>query len=1154
MRILCSTLCALLIPAFCAQAVLLGNLASDYQNGAAGQTSDDVGITATGGSWHYYSDTDNDPTNGGLVLLTHSGVGLEGGTGYGGTGQIFGNCCGPMPVVSNDGLFDGVTTPPAGTLATHPGHSTVDVPPEFAVIEFRANAFLSNLMLAYGVLTAASFAGDGIDWRIRNNAGAILFSGSQNGNAANDPGTAIANLGPGESVWLVIGNGPGDSAGTDQTFVSLSLNGDSSQISVSATTVDEGLAVGTAVGTLTTAAAGTYTYSLVAGAGDTDNANFQIGGAGTDILQTNAVLSAGAQSSHSIRVRSTETGGGGSYEEVFTITVIPQGFGSGSPVAFYRFDGDATDSSGNGNHGNVTGALAFAAGQDGQALDNDPTITNFVNLPINIRPGVAPRCTIGMWVDADAIDNRDTMFSSDNGAFDRGLNIDDRGGYSAYSAFRGGGVLPANAANVADGYVFVCATFDQVRGVTRLYTDGIGYQVASFHDDNLSYLRVGSRPGSENESLDGKIDNVFVFNTVLTFEQIEAIRIGGAATIAAVGIDVWNIDFESHDNAGFSPANPVTNFGIGAGDNWNSFPVEDVAGNPSPVSTNPSIANMRNGSGELTSVSFALTGDGGGGSAQVAGFNGSNATLPVSSDYMLWNLPGLGIPDSVIEWEFTGLEPGARYEVAALGGGGAGRDFTLRADSDGDGDLSDETGVNVDQGQGRGGRAVAVADGTGTIIGDSTAIGGNEPNWGGLQLRKLSSATVPTNPTIAFDFGMNYASDADGELVSPKEHAGVDFDNDGNGDWWNRVGAVTDATDLDGVHDIQGNLLPDVTIQVVDYRANNPNDTQANGWGTALEVSQETMLSLYHYGGGGGFFQLIVKGLTPNTEYAVEIFAALNNNITQDIQIEGVFVNGAATASPNEGDAWSSNANGFLPRQGLVFLATSDPTGQFVFDFDNSSNTPFFQGIRISTPAESSGTGNLISADISAVSVGGSDITMSGVEPFYGYGDVWNNIMVPHHAATATTNITTVLRDSSGAPTRATFAILNAPGALSGWNAGGSTLYGDYLFLNAGASIGASDFEITGLSPSHPYEFYLYPGISAGRDINVTLDTNANGTLADDTTVLLGSDGSGSGQLFSTTTDSNGRLFGRVAHNGTESNWSGFQLREVRKATVLRFR
>ncbi|NQT53034.1 PEP-CTERM sorting domain-containing protein, partial [bacterium] len=96
------------------------------------------------------------------------------------------------------------------------------------------------------------------------------------------------------------------------------------------------------------------------------------------------------------------------------------------PIAFYSFEGNASDASGNANHGAITGGLAYDAGVTGQALDNDPTITNFLNLPLDIRPGVASRVTIGAWVDADLLDNRDTILSSDNGGFDRGLSIDSR--------------------------------------------------------------------------------------------------------------------------------------------------------------------------------------------------------------------------------------------------------------------------------------------------------------------------------------------------------------------------------------------------------------------------------------------------------------------------------------------------------------------------------------------------------------------------------------------------------------------------------------------------------------------------------------------------------------------------------------------------------
>ena len=76
-----------------AAATPLADLAADYMDGTAGQTSSDVGIVGSQtGMWSYYSDTDNDPTNGGLTLLTFGAVGLEGGDGFGGTGTVFGNC------------------------------------------------------------------------------------------------------------------------------------------------------------------------------------------------------------------------------------------------------------------------------------------------------------------------------------------------------------------------------------------------------------------------------------------------------------------------------------------------------------------------------------------------------------------------------------------------------------------------------------------------------------------------------------------------------------------------------------------------------------------------------------------------------------------------------------------------------------------------------------------------------------------------------------------------------------------------------------------------------------------------------------------------------------------------------------------------------
>ena len=91
-------------------------------------------------------------------------------------------------------------------------------------------------------------------------------------------------------------------------------------LTLSATTIDEGLPAGTVVGTFTTEdpdLSDTHTYSLVAGEGDDDNDSFAIDG---DTLITAAVFDAGVKSSYRVRVRTTDPTGR-SFEQSFTVSV-----------------------------------------------------------------------------------------------------------------------------------------------------------------------------------------------------------------------------------------------------------------------------------------------------------------------------------------------------------------------------------------------------------------------------------------------------------------------------------------------------------------------------------------------------------------------------------------------------------------------------------------------------------------------------------------------------------------------------------------------------------------------------------------------------------------------------------------------------------------
>ena len=91
-------------------------------------------------------------------------------------------------------------------------------------------------------------------------------------------------------------------------------------ISASASSVAENEASGTSVATMSAIdvdAGDTFTYSLVAGTGDADNASFTIDGA---TLKTAGVFDFETKSSYSVRVRVTDAAGL-TYEKVFTISV-----------------------------------------------------------------------------------------------------------------------------------------------------------------------------------------------------------------------------------------------------------------------------------------------------------------------------------------------------------------------------------------------------------------------------------------------------------------------------------------------------------------------------------------------------------------------------------------------------------------------------------------------------------------------------------------------------------------------------------------------------------------------------------------------------------------------------------------------------------------
>jgi len=104
------------------------------------------------------------------------------------------------------------------------------------------------------------------------------------------------------------------------TITVTNVNETPTDISLSNSSVAENAAVNTVVGTLSTTdpdSSNTFTYTLVAGTGDTDNASFNISGSS---LRSSASFDFESKNSYSVRIRTTDQGGL-LFEKAFTITV-----------------------------------------------------------------------------------------------------------------------------------------------------------------------------------------------------------------------------------------------------------------------------------------------------------------------------------------------------------------------------------------------------------------------------------------------------------------------------------------------------------------------------------------------------------------------------------------------------------------------------------------------------------------------------------------------------------------------------------------------------------------------------------------------------------------------------------------------------------------
>ncbi|MCH8044395.1 MAG: lamin tail domain-containing protein [Planctomycetes bacterium] len=201
-------------------------------------------------------------------------------------------------------------------------------------------------------------------------------------------------------------------------------------------------------------------------------------------------------------------------------------------LGFYQFEGDYLDSSESAHHGAVTGSVPFNnSGFEGQAVSFSNNIANYIQVEIDASPQNNATLTWGAWVkSAQPGGDINTILSNDNGGWDRFL-FHDAGRWAVSSGF---GIQRSSVATSSE-WTFVAATFDG--NSQRLFVDS-DTPVMSTRDPSgpsQTFVHIGRNAnGCGSCAWSGLIDNVFIFDDVLSDAEIAGIRAGGAAAILAL--------------------------------------------------------------------------------------------------------------------------------------------------------------------------------------------------------------------------------------------------------------------------------------------------------------------------------------------------------------------------------------------------------------------------------------------------------------------------------------------------------------------------------------------------------------------------------------------------------------------------------------------
>jgi len=219
-------------------------------------------------------------------------------------------------------------------------------------------------------------------------------------------------------------------------------------------------------------------------------------------------------------------------------------------VGLWAFDegsgGDANDSSGNKNHGKIMGDTKWVSGKFGKALEFDGDM-DYVEVAHDKTLDITEELTIATWAKFDKIPARENVL------IDKGPKAGQAQYYLGYEPAEEAYFLNFNGQRWHAGDNFnspkikdtdwhhVVVTFDTASGKIQACVDGACNEhktddaLVSKGEDNLIIGDARFLETNRNFSFTGIIDEIAIFNVVLTMNEIKLLAKGSMADIAPAG-------------------------------------------------------------------------------------------------------------------------------------------------------------------------------------------------------------------------------------------------------------------------------------------------------------------------------------------------------------------------------------------------------------------------------------------------------------------------------------------------------------------------------------------------------------------------------------------------------------------------------------------